>query len=161
RSADGSTWTTLTGSLSSSTYSYSDSSLPQNTLYYYRVIANNGTSYSNISSVMTLPSAPTGLSASYNSSTLNVTLTWTGNSPSATDYAVDYSTDGGNTWTTRVADVTSGTTSYTDTAAPDMATVMYRVRAIYGGNSSAPSNTYTVTTSVLRPPASLAATVSG
>jgi glucuronoarabinoxylan endo-1,4-beta-xylanase len=160
RSPDGTTWTTLTSSLSSSTYTYTDSSLPQNTLYYYRVIANNGTTYSNTSSAMTQPNAPSGLTASYSSSTLNVTLTWTGNSP-LTDYAIDYSTDGGNTWTTRVADVASGTTNYTDTTAPDLATVMYRVRAIYGANSSVPSNTYSVTTTVLRPPASLAAAVSG
>jgi glucuronoarabinoxylan endo-1,4-beta-xylanase len=160
RSPDGSTWTTLTNSLSSSTYSYTDSSLQQNTLYYYRVVANNGTTNSNVTSAMTLPNAPTGLTASYNSSNLNVSLTWTGNSPS-TDYAVDYSTDSGNTWTTRAADIASGTTNYTDTTSPDLATVLYRVRAIYGANSSAPSNTYSVTTTVLRPPASLAATVSG
>ena len=161
RSPDGVNWTTLSNSLSSTTYSYTDSGLAENTLYYYRVIANNATVYSNVSNAMTQPKAPSNLTASYNASTQNVSLSWTGNSSAATDYAIDESTDGGTTWTEVYADIKSGTTSFTDTAAPDLATVIYRVRAIYGANSSAPSNTYTVTTTVLRAPTSLAVAVNG
>lgn len=153
RSTDGANWTTLTSSLSSSTYTYTDSSgLAANTLYYYRVQANNGTVFSNVVKPMTQPPAATGLTASYNSSNQNVTLNWTRNNSSVTDYAVDVSTDGGATWTTQTAGLSNATSSYTDTAAPELATVQYRVRAIYGLNSSAPTNVATVTTTVLKAP---------
>ena len=42
--------------------------LPANTLYYYRVQANNGTLYSNVDAAMTQPPAPSNLTASYNAS---------------------------------------------------------------------------------------------
>ena len=151
RSPDGTNWTTLSNSLSASTYSYTDSGLPENTLYYYRVIANNAAVYSNVSTAMTQPKTPSNLTATYNASTQNVSLSWTGNSSAATDYAIDESTNGGATWTEVYADIQSGTTSFTDTAAPQMATVLYRVRAIYGANSSAPSNAFTVTTAEQAP----------
>ena len=70
---------------------------------------------------MTQPPAPTNLTASYNASNQNVTLNWTRNSSSVTDYAVDVSTDGGNTWTTQSAGISSSSSSYTDTAAPELA----------------------------------------
>jgi O-glycosyl hydrolase len=159
RSTDGANWTTLSSSLSSSTYTYTDSSgLAANTLYYYRVQANNGTVYSNIIAPMTQPPAATGLTASYNASNQNVTLNWTRNNSSVTDYAVDVSTDGGVTWTTRTAGLSNTTSSYTDTAPPELATVQYRVRAVYGLNSSAPTNVATVTTTVLKAPSGLTVT---
>ena len=65
---------------------------------------------------MTLPSAPTNLTESYNASGPSVTLNWTGSGLSVTDYAVDVSTNGGATWTTETASLGSGTTSYTDSA---------------------------------------------
>ena len=161
RSTNGTTWTTLTSSLSSSTYTYTDTGLTANTQYYYQVVANNNSTVdSNVAAVMTLP-PPTSLTASYSASTQDVTLNWTGNGSSATDYAIDVSTNGGSTWTTETASLGSGTTSYTDTSAPDLATLEYRVRAIYGANSSAPTNVATVTTTVLRAPSGLTAALSG
>ena len=141
RSPDGTNWTTLSNSLSASTYSYTDSGLPENTLYYYRVIANNAAVYSNVSTAMTQPKTPSNLTATYNASTQNVSLSWTGNSSAATDYAIDESTNGGATWTEVYADIQSGTTSFTDTAAPQMATVLYRVREIYPGPTPRPRRT--------------------
>jgi O-glycosyl hydrolase len=158
RSSDGATWTTLTSGLSSSTFSYTDSGLPANTLYYYRVQANNGTVFSNVDTAMTQPPAPTNLTASYNASNQNVTLNWTRNNSSVTDYAVDVSTDGGVTWTTQTAGISNSSSSYTDTAAPELATLQYRVRAVYGLDSSAPTNVSTVTTTVLKTPTGLSVT---
>ncbi len=161
RSSNGTIWSTLTSAIPAGSYTYTDAGLPANTQYYYRVQANNGTLYSNVATAMTQPPAPANLSASYSASTQNVTLTWTGNGSSVTNYAVDYSIDGGNTWITETAGITPGSTSYTDTSAPDLATVEYRVRAVYGNNSSAPTNVATVATTVLRPPSGLAVAHSG
>jgi O-glycosyl hydrolase/regulation of enolase protein 1 (concanavalin A-like superfamily) len=152
RSTDGTTWTTVNSTIPAGTYTYTDSGLSTNTLYYYRVQANNGTAYSNVCAEMTQPPAPSNLSASYNSSNQNVALSWTGNNYSATQYAVDRSTDNGATWTTVRADLSYTTTSYTDTTAPELATVQYRVRAVYGLNSSATTNVATVATTVLKAP---------
>ena len=110
---------------------------------------------------MTQPPAPSNLTASYNASTQNVALNWTSNGSSVSDYAIDVSTNGGSTWTTQTAGLSPTTTSFTDTNAPDLATAEYRVRAIYGANSSAPSNTATVTTTVLKAPTGLAVAQSG
>ncbi len=163
RSSNGTSWTTLSSSLSSSTYTYTDSGLPANTPYYYRVQANNGTLESNIVAAMTQPPAPTNLTASYNASNQTVTLNWTKNGLSTTDYAVDVSTDGGVTWTTQTAGISSGSgsASYTDTSAPELATLKYRVRAVYGSNSSAPTSVATVTTTVLKAPTGLSVTAGG
>ncbi len=158
RSTDGTNWTALSSSISSGTFSYSDSALPANTLYYYRVQANNGTVYSNVETAMTQPPAPTGLTASYNASNQRVTLNWTRNGSPATDYAVDVSTDGGVTWTTQTAGVSSGSSSYTDTTAPELAMLQYRVRAVYGLNSSAPTNVVLLTTTVLKAPTGMSVT---
>ena len=161
RSSDGINWTTLSNTVLSGTYTYTDSGLPANTLYYYRVQANNGTLDSDVVAQMTQPPAPSNLTASYNASTQNVALNWTRNGSSVTDYAVDVSTDGGNTWTTQSAGISSSSSSYTDTAAPELAVLQYRVRAVYGLNSSAPTNIVTVATTVLKAPSGFSVSASG
>ena len=163
RSTNGTTWTTLSSSLSSSTFTYTDSGLPVNAPYYYRVQANTGTLDSNIVAEMTQPPAPTNLTASYNVSNQNVTLNWTKSGLSTTDYAVDVSTDGGVTWTTQTAGISSGSgsASYTDTSAPELTTLQYRVRAVYGSNSSVPTSVATVTTTVLKAPTGLSVMAGG
>jgi autotransporter-associated beta strand protein len=153
RSTDDANWTTLSSNVSSGTYTYSDSSLSVNSLYYYRVIANNGSVYSNLSYAMTLPISPSNLTASYNLSTMAVTLNWTLSSTSKVDYEVDRSTDGGATWTELNSGLNNSTTSYVDSAPPQQAAVEYRVEAIYGANASLPM-TQTVATS-LQPPTGL------
>ncbi len=157
RSPDGSTWTTLSSSIPSTQYAYSDSSLSANTLYDYRVIANNGSVYSNVSYALTLPAAPTNVTASYSASTLSVTLNWTASATSGVDYEVQRSTNGGSSWTELTAAVASGTNTYVDAAAPEAAAMMYRVMAINGASASAPTANASVTTTVVRAPSALAA----
>ncbi len=163
RSTNGTTWTTVTSTVPAGTYTYTDSGLAANTQYYYRVQANNGTLYSNVVATMTQPPAPTNLTATYNTSNQTVTLTFTKNGLSSTDYAVDVSTDGGVTWTTQTAGISSGSgsTNYTDTSAPELATLQYRVRAVYGTNSSAPTSVATVTTTILKAPTGFTVTAGG
>ena len=161
RSSDGTNWTTLSNTVPPGTYTYTDSGLPANTLFSYRVQANNGTLRSNIVAQMTQPPAPSNLTASYSASTQNVTLNWTRNGSSITDYAVDVSTDGGNTWTTQSAGISSSSSSYTDTTVPELAALQYRVRAVYGLNSSVPTNVVVVTSTVLKAPSGLSVSASG
>ena len=159
RSTNGTNWSTLTSNVSSNTFTYTDSGgLPSNTLYYYRVQANNGTLASNVAATLTLPPAPTGLTASYNASNLNVTLNWTRNDFSVTDYAVDVSTDGGVTWTTRTAGISNGSSELHRHLGAGTRYGAVSVRAIYGLNSSAPTNTATVVTTVLKAPTGLSVT---
>jgi O-glycosyl hydrolase len=157
RSINGTSWTTLSSSLSSSTYSYSDTGLSNNTLYYYRVYPNNNaTDYSNVSYATTAANPVTNLTSSYSTGTLNVTLNWTASTTSGVDYQVLRSSNGGSTWTTLTSGISNGTNTYTDTTAPEAASLQYEVIAIDGMNTSAAA-TVSATTTVVRAPTSLTA----
>ena len=127
------------------------------TTYYYRVIATNAigdSSPSNEASARpsapsTVPSAPTGLTASAVSST-QINLKWTaptnnGGSP-ITGYKIERSKDAGTTWSTIVPNTGTTLTSYADKSLTPVTKYTYRVSAINSAGSSAPSNAATATT---------------
>ena len=111
------TWTTV-GTVAAGVTSFTDAGLHELTSYSYRLLATNsvGTSApSATASATTLPSAPTGLTASavaWN----QVNLSWTDHSSSAYYYYVEQSANG-TTWTQVASIYGSSTNSYTATRA--------------------------------------------
>ena len=111
RLADG-TWTSV-GTVAAETTTFTDAGLTEATSYTYRVVATStfGDSMpSATSSVTTLPSAPSDLSAMVISDS-QIDLTWANHSTIATTYYIEESTDG-STWQT-LGSVLSTATSYT------------------------------------------------
>jgi hypothetical protein len=98
-----------------------------------------------------LVAAPTGLTlvSSTSGSSAQATLSWTNNATNATDELVERSSNGGTTFT-QIADLTAGTSSYTDTGLTQGGTYIYRVRAYDAstGKDSLYSNSATTTTPV-------------
>jgi hypothetical protein len=86
-------------------------------------------------------SAPTNLTATYVSSG-DVHLSWTSNSSLATEFRVDRAPAGTTDWST-LAYVNNSNNTYDDTIAGSF---VYRVVAVSGTNSTAPSNSATVAT---------------
>jgi hypothetical protein len=139
----GATWTTITSS--APTLPYSDTTVSQNTLYYYRISGSNGqvTSATSIASVSittyAVPSAPSGVTAV--ASTTNVVVNWTASTVTTTDtpvlnYIVERSPNN-STWTTLTTAVSGGSTTYTDSTANNSGTYYYRISAVNGiGTSS-------------------------
>ena len=145
RSLNNLTWTTLAPSpaLTGTTTTYADTGLVAGTTYYYRISSIDavGTSVaSSVVSTITLPAAPV-LSAAVTSAT-TINLTWTAVA-SATNYLLERSADGGNTWST-VA--TQSTVSYTNTALTADTVYKYRVSATNATGYGATSTVVTSTT---------------
>lgn len=153
RSADGSTWTTLTSTLPANATTYTDSVSAG--AYYYRVQAlgaNNAQSpYSNTAYVVTLPTAPAGLSATADSKVLAIDLIWTDTAATETSYAVDRSPDG-SSWTVLTSTLPANTQTYSDSSVAPQKLYYYRVRATNSSGSSAPSNTASTTSPNGPPP---------
>ena len=147
-STSGATWTTVATAASS--LPYVDSTVAQNTGYYYRITAKNVQLTSSVSSLSnklttyTVPAAPTGVSAIAN--TTGTAVTWTASTVTTTDtpvvnYGIDRSSDN-STWTTITTAVSSSATTYTDTVGTSNSVYYYRVYAINGiGTSSYSSST--------------------
>ena len=98
---NGSTWTTA-GSVAAGFTTFTDTGLTEATSYTYRVVATNAAGDSAPSatrSTITLPSAPTGLTATAVSPT-QINLSWTDHSSTASTYYIyiEQSTNG-TTWT--------------------------------------------------------------
>lgn len=90
-------WATV-GTTTANVVSYTDTGLHESQTYWYRVSATNaaGTSApSSTLSAVTLPAAPTGLTATVVSGG-EIDLAWTNHSATAVYYEVDESTDGSN-----------------------------------------------------------------
>ncbi|MCD7802223.1 MAG: hypothetical protein LUH09_04865, partial [Clostridiales bacterium] len=126
-------WQNL-GSVSSSTLTYTDTAVADNsgTTYYYTVRAVSGSilgSYDSSKSIVRLAQPTVTLS---NAST-GVTVKW-GAVTGATGYTVWRKTSGGS-WA-KIATVSSSTLTYTDTAASSGTTYYYTVRAVCNGTLS-------------------------
>jgi FtsP/CotA-like multicopper oxidase with cupredoxin domain len=86
--------------------------LGPNTAYAFTVTASNASgpsAASNTANALTLPVAPTGLTAAAASST-SVTLAWTASQNGAASYTVQYSANNGGSWTNLAPLVGTGTT---------------------------------------------------
>ena len=102
---------------------------------------------------------PTGLSATAISAT-QVNLGWTDNAANETNYLVQRSTDGGNTWTTIVT-LGPDATNYSDTSVNASSSYSYRVQAYNATATSNYSNTANVTTPAIPQPPATPVNVAG
>ncbi|MFN8208218.1 MAG: fibronectin type III domain-containing protein [Bacteroidales bacterium] len=102
---------------------------------------------------VTIPAAPSGLSATaFSSSQIN--LSWTDNAGNETAYSVERA-PGGTTSFVEIASLGANATSYQNTGLAASTSYAYRVRASNSAGSSAYSNT--ATTSTQAPPVTLPA----
>ena len=101
----GSTWSTFSRS-DSTANTETVTSLSNGTTYSFRVSAVNGAGFSLASSTVTatpstLPSAPTNLVATASNESVSIAFTAGSNGgASISDYFIEFSTDGGQSWTT-------------------------------------------------------------
>jgi hypothetical protein len=135
----GSTWSTITESTSS--LPYTDTTTLQGKTYTYRIKATNGQLTTaqwsaGSSGVLTYdtPLAPTSLSASVPSGTINILLTWPAafvNSPNTPviDYKVERATSANFTTGLTTLSTTTTGLSFTDTTATTNTLYYYRVSA--------------------------------
>ena len=146
---------------------YSDTSgLAQNTRYYYRVRATNGTiesDYSNEVSALTLVAAPAAPSNLTITSVLSnqVNVSWTDNSNNETGFKIQRKTGVSGTYVT-IWTTAANVTSYmdTDTALRDGTLYYYRVSATNTAGDSAFSNEASGTTALAKPTSASATAVS-
>ncbi|MGO4598630.1 fibronectin type III domain-containing protein [Terrabacter sp. 2RAF25] len=132
--------------------SFTDTGLVNGTTYFYRVAAVNavGTSTPSIEASArpqaTLPTAPTGLVASGGNTTVG--LAWSApasdGGSAVTGYAVYRGTSAGGEAATPVA-ANVAATSFTDTGLVNGTTYFYRVAAVNGVGTSAPSTEVSAT----------------
>ena len=145
RSPNGTTgWTQIATAAANAT-SYTNTGLSASTAYYYRVRSTNagGTSAnSNVATattLVTLPTAPSGLTATTLSST-EIRLNWTDNANNETGFQIDRSPNGTSGWT-QIATVNGNVTTYTNSGLTAGTTYFYRVRSTNAAGASANSNT--------------------
>ena len=168
----GNAWTTHLADTTSPNTTYSHTGLAAGTTRHYRVSAintNGAGAASNVDDATTgttVPDAPTGLTATA-SGTTQIDLSWTApasdGGSAITGYKIEISSDGGNAWTTHLANTTSPATTYEHTGLAASTTRHYRVSAINTNGAGAASNVDGATTGTTVPdaPTGLAATASG
>ena len=153
----GSSWTVLVATTGTTGTTYSDTGLSGGTTRHYRVSAinTNGTgARSNVDGATTgttVPDAPTDLTARVSENT-RINLSWarpaSDGGSLVTGYRIEISSDGGSSWTDRVANTRSPHRAHSHIVAAG-ATRHYRVSAISAKGTSAHSNVASATT-VLR-----------
>ena len=173
-----SSWTNRVGNTGSTSTSYAHTGLSAGTTRHYRVSAINSVGTGTASNVddattdddaATVPGAPTGLSATAGGST-RINLTW--NAPASTGgasisgYTIEVSPNGTSSWTNRVGNTGSTSTSYSHTGLSAGTTRHYRVSAINSVGTGTASNVDDATTdddaaTVPGAPTSLSATAGG
>ena len=173
-----SSWTDRVADTGTTTTTYSHTGLSAGTTRHYRVSAINANGTGAVSNIddattddaaTTVPDAPTSLTATA-SGTTTIDLSWTApadNGGSAiTGYRIEVSPNGTSSWTDRVADTGTTTTTYSHTGLSAGTTRHYRVSAINANGTGAVSNiddatTDDAATTVPDAPTSLTATASG
>jgi uncharacterized protein (TIGR02145 family) len=161
--------TSATGTYSrvgnTSATTYTNTGLTTGTTYYYKVSAYNGSTESPQSAyasatantpIPTVPAVPIGVTAAVESST-SIVVSWTTVS-GTTGYYVYRSTSATGTYT-KVGDVTSESSSYTNTGLSVGTTYYYKVSAYNGISESSQSSYASAATPLvpLNPPASITA----
>jgi len=151
------------GTVAANVTTFSDTGLPENTLYYYRVRASNdlGSSpYATESNTTTwpttVPSAPSGLTATTVSS-IRISLSWFDNSDNEAAFVIERKTGEAGTYAP-IATLGLNVTSYSDTGLTKNTTYYYRVKATNVVGPSAYSNEANATTLNLDGPSGLTAT---
>lgn len=145
------TWSQI-ATVGANVTSFQNTGLSEATGYYYRVRAYNSagdSAYSNELNVLTLPAAPTNLTATAVHER-RVNLSWTDNSGGESGFRIERKIGSGN-WST-LTNVAANVTSYPDTGVVESTTYTYRVFAFNAGGDSAASNEATVTTPELTAP---------
>jgi hypothetical protein len=144
RSANaGATWSQITLTAANAV-SYIDTNLTCGAVYYYRVRAANANGDSdpspsaNASAPVCLPSAPSGLTATLSSSSIN--LAWKDNSADESGFKVERSLNAGGTWT-QITLTATNAVSYVDSSLACGVLFTYRVRATNAAGDSNPSPT--------------------
>ncbi|MGS2723703.1 fibronectin type III domain-containing protein [Porticoccus sp. GXU_MW_L64] len=134
---------------------FTDNTTSAGTTYTYRVIARNsgGDSAASNEATITLatpppvvpvePDAPSRLSASQDSGTTDVTLSWTDNSSDEDNFRIERRVDNGDFAT--LATVAANATRYTDNTSAAGTSYSYRVFAVNSAGDSAASNTVDIT----------------
>jgi uncharacterized protein YccT (UPF0319 family) len=136
--------TTLT--VGANVTTYADTSAVASTVYYYRVTAYNsagdsassGASATTPAPPVTIPAAPTGLTATAASATL-VNLAWTDNSNNETGFHIQRATDSDFTSGLTTFTVGANVTTYADTSVVASTIYYYRVTAYNSAGNSASS----------------------
>ena len=173
-SSNGSTWTTRVANTGNTDLTYRHSNLAPNTTRHYRVSAinSNGTSGpSNVANATTeggsAPTPPRNLRATASGDSA-IDLAWTAPADTGgskiTGYRIEVSSNGGSTWSNRVASTGNTNLTYKHTGLSAGTTRHYRVSAINSNGTSGPSNTDNATTgggSAPDPPTDLSATADG
>jgi hypothetical protein len=127
--------------------SYTDNIVASNTTYFYKVKATSdfgATAFTNVASVLTLPSATDAIAASAISNT-GFTANWI-TALGATGYQLDVSTDNFATFVTGYNAKVVTATSEVVTGLTANTSYQYRVRPVIGALASLNSNVITVTT---------------
>ena len=153
-----SSWTDRVANTGTTTTTYSHTGLSAGTTRHYRVSAINSVGNGAASNVddattddaaTTVPGAPTSLTATASGST-RINLSWTApadNGGSAiTGYTIEVSPNGTSSWTDRVANTGTTTTTYSHTGLSAGTTRHYRVSAINSVGNGAASNVDDATT---------------
>jgi fibronectin type 3 domain-containing protein len=141
RYADATSGWTAAATLDPGTTSTTITSLTPGKIYQYRIQANNasgGSGYSTAISKITIPSAPTSLTATAVSPT-QINLAWVA-STGAASYSIDRSSDGGTTWAA-LATTTATVLKYANTGLTTGTTYTYRVHATNASGTSDASDT--------------------
>jgi hypothetical protein len=131
---------TLIKTTAANTTSYADTGLSAVTTYYYRVYAANSagnsadTSIANATTLVSPPTAPSGLAATAASAT-EIDLTWTDNSSNETAFSIERSTSSAGPFTV-VGSVGPNVTSFADSGLSAATTYYYRVDAQNAGGNS-------------------------
>lgn len=126
--------------------SYTDTSAAATTSYEYKVRSKNSAGFSAFSNVATattgqaVPAAPSGLAATYNSTTKQFTLTWVDNSNNEQGFVPQFSFSG-SAFSDLINPVGANVTTYVSGANPPVGSYQFRVRAYNAGGSSTYSNT--------------------
>ena len=174
----GTSWTDRVANTNSTSTTYAHTGLAPGTTRYYRVSAINSVGTGAVSNIddattddaaPTVPGAPTSLTATA-SGTSTINLTW--NEPSndggtsISGYKIEVSSNGGTSWTNRVANTGTAATTHSHTGLDAGTTRHYRVSAINSVGTGAVSNIDDATTDEAAPtvpgaPTSLTATASG